>query len=275
MGGAWYFATRLAEFVEGQPGRHHRPRGRAQCRFDLPLLPGPTAPVGRGSLDRLARPAGAGDPGGRVQGPRDEGVGPRQDRAAGDVHDVGGLREEGHLHRGLRKVAAVPDPGLPREGATRGDPRPPGVRTPRRGPHCPVRCTRLGLQGRGDVVQDRGRRTVLQHDVDHPWRFRQQRRDDEQPRPQDPRQRGARTRLVRTRRPTCVGGSSLAQRSRGLRLHRLSCAGSRADSGRRAPTGTVHRHRRLPLAVPARGVCGRRRGLEGSVRARRVSRWTC
>ena len=66
-GGAWYFAQKLAEFVKANPGSVtvHAAGHSAGSIFHSYLIP--EMLVGRGPGDRLAEPARAGDPGGRVQ----------------------------------------------------------------------------------------------------------------------------------------------------------------------------------------------------------------
>ena len=131
-GGAWYFAQRLGEFVKANPGAITVHAAGHSAGFDLPLPPGPRDPRGRRTRRCLARPAGAGHPGRGVQEPGDEEVRPGQDRTARHVHDVGVVREEGHLHRHLRQVPALPDPCLAGEGAQVRDPRSAGVHPARR-----------------------------------------------------------------------------------------------------------------------------------------------
>ncbi len=103
--------------------------------------------------------------------------------------------------------------------------------------------------------------------------LRQQRRDHGQPRPPRPRPGRPPVRVPR-QRPTGHRRRrrALAHAGGGLRLHRVP-AGDPVTRGRRGTTaGPLHRHRRLPGAIPALGLRGGRRGLEGRLRAGRLLR---
>ena len=261
LGGAWYFATKLGRVRQGQPRGDHGPRGRPQRRVDLPLPPVPeilaAGSAAVASLDLLA-------PGRSVSTEFEERVMKKSvlgqiDRLAMFTMSEAFEKRDTCIGVYGKSLLYLIRASLEKE-ADGGDPRPAGVRTPRRRTSRVCSAHPVRRPGRGDVVEDRRWWSVLEHHLDQPRRLRQRPRDHEQPRPPHPRDvrpaaefPGARRSAGDRRRASGPPEDRPTPTSRPGRPPPAATAA--AEAGARA----LHRHRPVPGAVPARGL---RRGRE-------------